>query len=103
MALLICGLYTLGEDSARELAVVDAKGMKLVDSPAKTKKSDFPLTISDSKLILSIIFTIILLLFVAYSLGKDSAGPVVVDTEETKPMDSPAKTKKSDVPLTMSL
>ena len=51
--ILLFVAYTLGEDSARELAVVDAEETKLVDSPAETKKSDIPLTMSDSKLILT--------------------------------------------------
>ena len=36
-----------------------------------------------------------------HSLGKVSAGQVVVDTDETKVVNSPAKTEKGDIPLTI--
>ena len=47
-----------------------------------------------------IMFYKVIINYVAYSLGKDSAGQLVVDTDETKVENSPAKTK-GEIPLTM--
>ena len=48
-----------------------------------------------------IMFYKVIINYVAYSLGKDSAGQLVVGTDEIKVENSPAKTK-GEIPLTIS-